>query len=114
MGVLFQIQDDVLDLYGDKGRDTRGCDIAEGKRSVLVVHALNNAPADKATWLREVLDKQRSQTGAGEVDEAIAMIAEVGSLKYSLDEMARRKERAVEAVNAVNQPRAHCPGRRHV
>ena len=104
MGVLFQIQDDVLDLYGDKGRDSRGCDIAEGKRSVLVVHALSTAPASKKKWLREVLDKQRSQTGAGEVDEAIALIADVGSLQFSLDEIDRRKQQAVAVVDAAGQP----------
>ena len=34
-GVLFQLQDDLLDLYGEKGRERRGSDIAEGKVSAF-------------------------------------------------------------------------------
>ena len=41
LGTLFQIQDDVLDLYGEKGRKQRGADIYEGKPSILVYHHLN-------------------------------------------------------------------------
>jgi len=100
MGVLFQIQDDTLDLYGDKGREQRGSDIAEGKRSALVVHALATAGASDAAWLRELLDRDRAATSQAEIDRAIELLARVGSLRFALDEMARRKALAL-AVPAI-------------
>ncbi len=104
MGVLFQIQDDTLDLYGEKGRDVRGSDIAEGKRSALVVHALGHAKKDDAAWLREVLDKDRSVTTKPEIDRAIELLSATGSLRYALEEMDRRKGRALSVPAVAARP----------
>ncbi|HEV8321764.1 MAG TPA: polyprenyl synthetase family protein [Myxococcota bacterium] len=95
MGVLFQLQDDVLDLYGEKGRETRGSDVGEGKRSVLAVHALQTAPEAEARWLQAVLDKERACTTEEDVDEVTALFERAGSLRFALAEMARRREGAL-------------------
>jgi geranylgeranyl pyrophosphate synthase len=100
LGVLFQIQDDTLDLYGDKGRELRGSDIAEGKRSVLVVHALEHASEDDARWLLGVLDKERTKTSRDEIAEASRLLQATGSFSFALDEIERRRQSA-SAVPAV-------------
>ena len=94
LGVIFQIQDDVLDLYGDKGRGSLGSDIGEGKRSFLVVHALRVASDEEAGWLREVLDKPRQDTSDHDVTRAAELFRRVGSLKLALAEISARRERA--------------------
>jgi geranylgeranyl pyrophosphate synthase len=96
LGVLFQIQDDVLDLYADKGRDQRGSDIGEGKISALVVHFLEHAPADEAAWLREILDSPRDQVSSEDVDRAAQLFEERGTLRAALDEIERRRRLAVD------------------
>ncbi|MEO1335356.1 MAG: squalene/phytoene synthase family protein, partial [Myxococcota bacterium] len=98
LGVLFQIQDDVLDIYGDKGRDMRGSDIAEGKRSVLVAHAFEQVDADERAWLLEVLDKDRTLTTEQDVLDVVGLFERTGSRAYALDELRRRREAAVQAV----------------
>ena len=105
LGILFQIQDDVLDLYGDKGRDQRGSDIAEGKRSILAVHALENASSDDARWLREVLDKDRADTSGADVERAEALFGRLGSLPFAAEEMHVRRQAALTAIEALQQPR---------
>jgi geranylgeranyl pyrophosphate synthase len=100
MGVLFQIQDDVLDLFGDKGREQRGSDVGEGKRSLLVVHALGLARPAEASWLRAVLDKPRAETSRADIDAVIALLEQRGSLAFALAEM-RRRQRNAQAVPAV-------------
>ena len=98
LGVLFQIQDDVLDLYGDKGRAVRGSDVGEGKRSALVVHALNHgSPADRQ-WLLETLDKDRAATSEQDVIDVMQLFERTGSLRFALDELQRRRDAAVAAV----------------
>ncbi|MCA9554932.1 MAG: hydroxymethylglutaryl-CoA reductase, degradative, partial [Myxococcales bacterium] len=105
MGVLFQIQDDVLDLYGEKGRDMRGSDIAEGKRSALVVHALEHATPEDRAWLVELLDRPRAETTEADVYQVIALFERTGSLDFTLDEMRRRRAAALEVPALLSQPR---------
>jgi geranylgeranyl pyrophosphate synthase len=104
LGVLFQIQDDVLDLYADKGREHRGTDICEGKISVLVVHFLANAPADKSAWLRGLLDAPREEVGADDIDRVADAFRAHGSLQFALDEIARRRKLACESPEFADFP----------
>lgn len=98
LGVLFQVQDDVLDLYGEKGRDKVGNDLREGKRSLLVVHALATLDPERAAWLRGVLDAPREETRDADVEAAIALLDRCGALDRALDEITSRRALARQAV----------------
>lgn len=95
LGVLFQLQDDLLDLYGDKGRERRGCDLYEGKISALVVAHLARRPMDR-DWLLELLETPREQTSTLEVDRAIDAFLESGAVDdvvALIGELAERTKR---------------------
>lgn len=64
LGVLFQAQDDVLDLYGDKGRGSRGNDFKEGKVSALVVAHLELHPEDTEDLCRVLMRPRESTSDA--------------------------------------------------
>ena len=98
LGILFQIQDDLLDLYGEKGRESRGSDIREGKRSVLAVHALEYAPPQQAARLRQILDLDRADTGEAEVEEARRIMEHAGSRVHAVEELVSRRDRALDAA----------------
>ncbi len=104
MGVLFQIQDDVLDLFGSKGRDMVGTDIAEGKRSVLVVRAMSTLPPDRAAWLEAVLDAPRDATRGEDIARAIELLQDCGALTFALDELERRRRAAVSVPSVASSP----------
>ena len=104
IGVLFQIQDDILDIYGAKGRDTPGSDIGEGKPSVLVVHCLERVSAGEAAWLRGVLDKPRDRTGADDIAGVMAMFERSASLAFAREELARRRTAALEVPGLAAYP----------
>lgn len=104
IGVLFQIQDDILDIYGVKGRNVSGSDIGEGKRSVLVVHCLERIGAEEATWLKGVLDKPREQTGAEDIAGVMAMFERSASLTFAREELMRRKTAALEVPALAAYP----------
>ena len=98
LGVLFQIQDDVLDLYGEKGRGERGSDLAEGKRSALAVHAMAHAGAADAAWLAELLDAPREAFAPADADRAAALFRAAGSLAFALDRIEERRALATAAL----------------
>ncbi len=105
MGVLFQIQDDVLDIYGDKGRDMRGSDLAEGKRSALVVHALENASPEDRDRLLSIVNRDRAETTPDHVLDVIALFERTHSLSYTLEEMQRRRHAALDIEALGPHPR---------
>ncbi len=102
LGILFQVQDDILDLYGDKGRGARGSDVAEGKRSYMVVHALERLEGAGRSRLVEILDLDRSHTGSEHVAEIVALFDACGALDAARGEIGRRRMSAREAVAGVS------------
>jgi geranylgeranyl pyrophosphate synthase len=66
LGVLFQVCDDILDLFGDKGREAHGNDLREGKVSALTTAHLDLHPEDRPA-LEALLRKPREETTAAEV-----------------------------------------------
>ena len=95
LGIAFQIQDDIIDLYGEKGRDRRGSDIAEGKVSIFVAH-INQSEADLDKMLMtEILKKDRSLTTDHDIELVEAVFEKNESLAFAQKEMARYIERAM-------------------
>jgi geranylgeranyl diphosphate synthase type I len=104
LGVLFQIQDDILDLYGDKGREAPGADLREGKVSVLVVEHLARVPADRARLLA-LLHAPREATPDAEVQWAIRAFRASGALAAALE----RVQALADSISEDPALRAH-PG----
>jgi len=101
LGPAFQIRDDVLDLTEGKGRGGEiGCDIREGKPSILVAHALSSSDLDPArrTRLLSILARDREQTGAAEVEWVVSLFRELGSVEFAEAEARRRIRRAREIL----------------
>jgi geranylgeranyl diphosphate synthase type II len=69
LGIAFQIQDDILNLVGDRRRYGKeiGGDIWEGKRTLMLAHLLGACTADERERLRGFLGKPRKQRLAREV-----------------------------------------------
>jgi len=80
-GLAFQIQDDLINLTGsDRSKDFR-IDITEGKRTLMAVHALNNAEPAQRTRLLELL---RARTAdAADLEEAVQIMHDAGSIDYA-------------------------------
>ncbi|MFT5586703.1 MAG: geranylgeranyl pyrophosphate synthase [Cognaticolwellia sp.] len=95
-GALYQMVDDMVDLYGEKGRGERGCDLREGKISALVVRHLELAPQDGA-WLRGVLRAERDQTQTADIKKAARRFRESGAVDALLADIQLRTEELCSA-----------------
>lgn len=74
MGTAFQIQDDVLNLVGEESKYGKeiGGDILEGKRTMMLIHLLNNATSKEkkriVNYLRNCRGEETNGTAAWVLD----------------------------------------------
>jgi geranylgeranyl diphosphate synthase type I len=83
-GIAFQIQDDILGLYGNEeelGKPV-GSDVREGKRTLAVLYAFKNAKTNSQRKLfKEVLGNVNATKK--QISEFTAMIEELGGRDYA-------------------------------
>lgn len=99
-GLAFQIQDDLLNLTGKEEavkKDFRS-DIIEGKRTLMVVHALKHS--DAAAELEEILSSKTDDRSR--IDRAVEIMQEAGSLSYAHDYALQLTNQAKEVLNTVD------------
>jgi geranylgeranyl diphosphate synthase, type I len=85
IGLAFQIQDDLLNLIGDEHKYKKeiGGDIAEGKRTLMVIHCLDKLnPTDKQR-MKEILGTPGAKRD--EIQWCIEKLKSTGSLDYALE-----------------------------
>lgn len=84
LGLFFQLQDDLLDLLGDKGRDERATDIAEGKISHPVSWAAAWGNETERRRLLAIVHAPRAATDRAMVAEALDILHGSGAIDASL------------------------------
>jgi geranylgeranyl pyrophosphate synthase len=108
VGVAFQMQDDVLDLTSKdfaKKKGGLGQDITEGKRTLIVIHALKTSEPEDKERLIEILNMHTADQKLR--DEAVAIMQKYGSIVYvkrfagrMVDESWRELEKLLPASEA--------------
>ena len=98
-GLAFQIQDDLLNLIGEKesrNKDFRS-DITEGKRTLVAVHALRSSGHHD-----ELVDILTSETeDPARLARAVELFEDAGSIDYARNyalELTARAKRTLEGV----------------
>ena len=100
-GLAFQIQDDLLNLVGTEEatrKDFRG-DITEGKRTLVVVHALEHAQGNAHDELIDILSSK--ETDPESLERAVQIMREAGSIDFARSyaiKLAHDHQHDVEAV----------------
>ena len=100
LGYAFQIADDVLDYTADAealGKNL-GDDLAEGKATLPLIHAIRHSDAATQAVLRAAI--QQGDTGA--LPQVMAAIHACGSLDYSRDCALRHARDAEAALSGLS------------
>ncbi|PRP88769.1 Polyprenyl synthetase family protein [Planoprotostelium fungivorum] len=96
IGIAFQIQDDILNVTESNqlsiNKGGVGEDIHEGKRTLMVIHCLQNAEEEKRKRLREILDMKTNDEGL--IREAIDLLHSTQSTQFA-------REKALELVRTA-------------
>jgi geranylgeranyl diphosphate synthase type II len=105
IGMLFQLQDDILDVFGEQekvGKQTGG-DIINNKKTFLLLKALELA---KGNTLKE-LNKLLASTATlpqQKVKRVTAIYEELGVLKHSQKQMDTYYQSAMKSIATVKAP----------
>jgi geranylgeranyl diphosphate synthase type I len=100
-GTAFQLQDDLLGVIGDERQTGKavGADIREGKKTVIVLKALQNASDAQKAELLGILG--RHDATADQVLRGIELLRELGGVDYTAALANRYIEEAYAHLAAV-------------
>jgi geranylgeranyl diphosphate synthase, type II len=84
LGAAFQIQDDLLNLVADEryGKELNG-DLWEGKRTLVLIHAIAESTSNERGRLSEILRRPREQRTLPEVGWMRKLIDKYESAQYA-------------------------------
>jgi len=103
-GVAFKIRDDILGAFGaeEKLGKPVGSDIEEGKRTLLVLFALERAGKAEQAELTRILTSGR--LGKGDLERFRSILRDSGALDLSSDSMIQLVEEAKRSAGSVDVP----------
>jgi octaprenyl-diphosphate synthase len=93
LGLAFQLVDDVLDYQGDAeamGKNV-GDDLAEGKTTLPLIHAMANGDEQQAALVRQAIRKG----GLDDLSAILEIVRSTGALDYTMD---KAREQAALAL----------------
>ena len=114
MAIAFQIRDDLLNLMsteddaaqapglaaGAYGKE-RGGDVAEGKRTLIVIDLLRKCSGDERRRVLGILHTTREETTPEQIETVIGMAADRGSIAYASEVADRRGQEALELLEEL-------------
>ena len=102
LGLAFQLQDDMLDSYGDEALGKKiGGDILEGKQTYLMVQAMNRGSEEE----REVLRSTHKRTDIGSAEKIAIVKALYDKLdvkRFTEQQIEVRFERALAVLDTLS------------
>lgn len=114
LGVAFQIADDLLNLTGDEdlyGKEIDG-DIAEGKRTLMLVHLLSSVRGTERRFLVDFLAGERQGRTAEDIHKVREMMDDHESIEYAREYVNALADRASAAFDDAFASLPDSPDRR--
>jgi len=108
LGIAFQLQDDILDVYGNPEKFGKqvGGDIISNKKTFLLIKALELANPQQTTELNKWLtDKQTDQKQ--KVAAVTALYDQLQVRRYAEEAMQGYADKAFTALDKINLPDEH-------
>ena len=103
VGLCFQLMDDLIDALSDSETLGKPCgsDIAQGKRTLMVIHALRQPESETKDTLLSVLGKGDAATQE-EIDAGLKALGDLGSIQYARERAEAYHSKAHECLNQLS------------
>lgn len=100
LGTAFQLIDDVMDYTSDgeeMGKNV-GDDLAEGKPTLPLLHAMRHGSPEEAAMVREAIEKAN---GMDKLNEILTVMDRVGSLTYTAQKAQEEADKAIAELSVI-------------
>jgi octaprenyl-diphosphate synthase len=99
LGIAFQLIDDALDYRGDAAElgKNLGDDLAEGKPTLPLIHALRRGTPEQAAMIRRAIE----EGGSRDIAPIRAAIESTGGLDYTAELARSEADQAIKALSGV-------------
>ena len=104
-GIAFQIQDDILGMFGNEKKIGKRADsdLREGKKTLLIVKAMEKGTPAQKKKIAECLGNQ--EINYDDLEEVRKIIIDTGSLEYSKEtarKLVLKAKRAIKDIEDLN------------
>ncbi|MGR5141922.1 octaprenyl diphosphate synthase [Photobacterium sp. DNB23_23_1] len=102
LGTAFQLIDDVLDYNadGDEMGKNVGDDLAEGKPTLPLLHAMQHGNTEQSAMIREAIEKGN---GLDKLEPILACMKQAGSLDYTQQRAEEEAEKAIASLAPIGE-----------
>jgi geranylgeranyl pyrophosphate synthase len=91
--IAFQIQDDIIDVLGNKGHEF-GSDIKKGKKTLLMIKTLEKANDDQKRFIMKIIGKAASDE---DIKKVVKIMHDTGAINYCRRLIKQYSEKAKES-----------------
>ncbi len=102
-GYAFQIRDDILDCTSTEeslGKSI-GNDVKEGTKTLILLHAVQNASQNVLSRLNEVYSKRSGEKSRDDIRFVLDTFAELGSIRYAEERAGDFADRAIAEFDRI-------------
>ncbi len=105
IGLAFQLQDDLLDSYGDEQLGKKiGGDILEGKKTILMIEAFSRANEEQREVLRTT-HLRKDLSDAEKISTIKALYDELGVPERVEQQIAQKFQKALSILDTLEAPK---------
>ncbi|MCW4050594.1 MAG: polyprenyl synthetase family protein [Candidatus Bathyarchaeota archaeon] len=100
-GIAFQIVDDILGITADEKKLGKpvGSDIREGKKTLIVIHALENATPEQKKVLMSALGVEDASTES--IEAAVKTLYDIGSIQSAVKVAEDYTKNALKMLDVI-------------
>lgn len=99
LGIAFQIQDDILGIFGDNTGKTMNSDAIEGKKTILYEYIMKKATNSQKDEFSRIYGKKVPSI---DIDKIKEIMIDSGALDYAKKMKDKYKQGALEAMMKMN------------
>ncbi len=114
MAIAFQIRDDLLNLRtseqdasvapgitsGAYGKE-RGGDIAEGKRTLIIIDLLRKCTQEEQIEVLEILHEQRENNTSGQIERVISLVEHYDCYEYAEKVCTQKARESLDSLQLI-------------